>query len=47
MEHYEYLIVGSGMFGATFAYRTKQMGKKCQVIDKRSQLGCNVYCESI
>ncbi len=44
---YDYLIVGSGLFGATFAYRAKQMGKKCLVIDKRPQLGGNVYCESI
>lgn len=46
-EKYEYLIVGSGLFGATFAYRAKQMGKKCLVIDKRPQLGGNVYCEDI
>ena len=44
---YDYLIVGSGLFGATFAYRAKQMGKKCLVIDKRPHLGGNVYCESI
>ena len=42
---YDYLIIGSGLFGATFAYRAKQMGKKCLVIDKRSHLGGNVYCE--
>ena len=44
---YDYLIVGSGLFGATFAYRAKQQGKKCLVIDKRPQLGGNVYCEDI
>lgn len=44
---YDYLIVGSGLFGATFAYHAKQMGKKCLVIDKRPQLGGNVYCEDI
>ena len=44
---YDYLIVGSGLFGATFAYRAKQMGKKCLVIDKRPHLGGNVYCELI
>lgn len=44
---YDYLIVGSGLFGATFAYRAKQMGKKCLVIDKRSHLGGNVYCENV
>lgn len=47
MERYDYLIVGSGLFGATFAYRAKQKGKKCLVIDKRSHLGGNVYCENI
>ena len=44
---YDYLIVGSGLFGATFAYRAKLMGKKCLVIDKRAHLGSNVYCENI
>lgn len=47
MVKYDYLVVGSGLYGATFAYRAKQMGKKCLVIDKRSHLGGNVYCESI
>ena len=44
---YDYLIVGSGLFGATYAYRAKQKGKKCLVIDKRPHLGGNVYCENI
>lgn len=47
MKHYDYLIVGSGLFGATFAYRAKQAGKKCLVIDKRPHLGGNMYCEEI
>lgn len=47
MEKYDYLIVGSGLFGATFAYKAKQKGMKCLVIDKRSHLGGNVYCENI
>ena len=47
MKRYDYLIVGSGLFGATFAYRAKQMGKRCLVVDKRSHLGGNVYCENI
>ena len=47
MKKYDYLIVGSGLFGATFAYRAKQKGKKCLVIDKRPHLGGNVYCENI
>ena len=47
MCKYDYLIVGSGLFGATFAYRATRAGKKCLVIDKRAQLGGNVYCENI
>ena len=39
------MIVGSGLFGATFAYKARQAGKRCLVIDKRPQLGGNVYCE--
>lgn len=46
-KEYDYLIVGSGLFGATFAYFAKKAGKKCLVIDKRSQLGGNVYCEEV
>ena len=44
---YDYLIVGSGLFGATFAYKAKKAGKKCLVIDKRPHLGGNIYCENI
>lgn len=47
MKHYDYLIVGSGLFGATFAYKAHRQGQKCLVIDKRSHLGGNVYCENI
>ena len=47
MQKYDYLIVGSGLFGATFAYRAKQMGLKVLVIDKRSHLGGNIYCEEV
>lgn len=46
-KKYDYLIVGSGLFGATFAYFAKKAGKKCLVIDKRPQLGGNVYCEEV
>ena len=45
IKKYDYLIVGSGLFGATFAYKVHQAGKSCLVIDKRPQLGGNVYCE--
>ncbi len=47
MKKIDYLIVGSGLFGATFAYRAKKNGKKILVIDKRPHLGGNVYCERI
>ena len=47
MKQYDYLIVGSGLYGATFAYKACQAGKKCLVIDKRPHLGGNVYCENI
>lgn len=47
MKEYDYLIVGSGLYGATFSYLAKQKSKKCLVIDKRPHLGGNVYCEKI
>lgn len=47
MLKYNFLIVGSGLFGATFAYLAHRMGKRCLVIDKRPQLGGNVYCENV
>ena len=47
MMKYDYLIVGSGLFGATFAFRAKRAGKRCLVIDKRQHLGGNVFCENI
>ena len=42
---YDYLIVGAGLYGATFAYKAHKEGQKCLVIDKRTHLGGNVYCE--
>lgn len=47
MKKYDYLIVGSGLFGATFAHLTHKQGKTCLVIDKRPHLGGNIYCENI
>ena len=44
---YDYLIVGSGLFGAVFAYCATKQGKRCLVIDKRPNLGGNLYCEEI
>lgn len=47
MEHYDYLIVGAGLFGSVFAYKANKIGKKCLVIDRRSHLGGNIYCENV
>ena len=47
MKLYDYLIVGSGLYGATFAHLARKQGKKCLVIDKRLHLGGNIYCENI
>ena len=44
---YDYLIVGSGLYGATFAYKARQAGKRCLVIDRRPFPGGNVRCESV
>ena len=47
VKPFDYLIIGSGLFGATFAHLATKQGKKCLVIDKRPHLGGNVYCENI
>lgn len=47
MKQYDYLIVGAGLFGATFAFKARQAGKRCLVIDKRRHTGGNIYCENI
>ena len=47
MSTYDYLIVGSGLFGAVFAHEASMRGKKCLVLEKREHVGGNVYCEEI
>lgn len=47
MKKYDYLIVGSGLYGAMFAYVAHQQGKRILVIDKRPHQGGNLYCENI
>ena len=47
MKQYDYIIVGSGLFGSVFAYKAHQAGKKCLVLEKRPHLGGNVYCECV
>ena len=44
---YDYLVVGSGLYGAVFAHEAKKKGKTCLVIDKRPHIGGNIYCENI
>lgn len=44
---YDYLIVGSGLFGSIFAYEANKKGKKCLVIEKRSHVGGNIYTENV
>lgn len=47
MKKYDYLIVGAGLYGSMCAYKANQLGKKSLIIDKRSHLGGNLYCENI
>ena len=46
MKEFDYVIVGAGLFAATFAYQAKLKGKKCLVIDKRTHKGGNVFCRN-
>lgn len=45
MAEYDFLIIGSGLFGAVFAYEMNKLGKKCLVIERRNHIGGNVYTE--
>ena len=47
MKHYDYVIVGSGLFAGVFAWHAKKAGKTCLVIEKRSHMGGNIYCEDV
>lgn len=47
MEKYNYLIVGSGLFGSIFAYEANKKGKKCLLIDKRNHIAGNIYCKEV
>lgn len=46
-KKYDYIIVGAGLFGSVFAHEVTKKGYSCLVIDRRSHLGGNVYCEKI
>jgi predicted NAD/FAD-dependent oxidoreductase len=44
MKQFDFVVVGSGLFGATFAHQANKMGKRCLVIDKRKHSGGNIFC---
>ncbi len=46
-KEFDYLIVGAGLFGSTFAHQARRHGHKCLVIDRRPHAGGNIYCENI
>lgn len=46
-KKYDYLIVGSGLFGSVFAFEAKKRGKRCLVLERRNHIGGNIYCEAI
>lgn len=45
--HYDYLVVGAGLYGAVFAHEAKQRGKSCLVVEKRDHIAGNIYCKNI
>ena len=47
MKQYDFFFFFSGIFGATFAFKARQLGKRCLVIDKRHHVGGNLYCENV
>ena len=46
-QKYDYLIVGAGLFGATFARMASNAGRRCLVIDRRHHTGGNLYCREV
>ncbi len=47
MNKFDYIIIGAGIYGATFAYKAKESGKKVLVLERRSHTGGNIHCEEI
>lgn len=47
MQHYDYLIVGAGLYAAVFANEAKKHGKKCLVVERRNHIGGNIYCKNV
>ncbi|MBD5396471.1 MAG: UDP-galactopyranose mutase [Lachnospiraceae bacterium] len=46
-KHYDYLIVGTGLYGSVFSHEMKKNGKKCYAIDKRNHVGGNIYTRNV
>lgn len=47
MKHYDYVLVGSGLYAGVFAWYAKKSGKTCLVVEKRNHIGGNIYCEDV
>lgn len=47
MKAYDYLIVGSGLFGSVFAHEATRRGKRCLVVERRAYTGGNIRCETV
>lgn len=47
MKHYDYVLVGSGLYAGVFAWYAKKNGKTCLVVEKRDHIGGNIYCEDV
>ena len=46
-KHYDYLIVGAGLYGAVFAQKAMEAGKTCLVIENRDHIAGNIYTEAV
>lgn len=46
-QHYDYLLVGAGLYSAVFAHYAAKAGKSCLIIEKRDHIGGNIYCEDV
>ena len=47
MKHYDYVLVGSGLYAGVFAWYAAKAGKTCLVVEKRNHIGGNVYCQDM
>ena len=46
-KHYDYLLVGAGLFNAVFAQAAARAGKRCLVLEKRAHIGGNIHCDTV